>query len=241
MIATDGELYGHHQPFRELFLQRLLHSADETDFGFDVVRLGDALAERHDQPFPAVTLAERTSWSCHHGVLRWTGECPCVPDGRWKGPLRVALERLAAGIDVITERIAARLPREPDPWAGRDAYVAVLIGAEDPAAFASSCLGAAASPATRRSWLALMEAQRWRLAMFASDGWYWDDPVRPETRQVLMSAARAAELIDEEEPSGLEDRLLADLALLRSPGHGLDGAAIYRSALDGAARRAAAS
>ena len=24
VIATDGELYGHHQPFRDLFLERLL-------------------------------------------------------------------------------------------------------------------------------------------------------------------------------------------------------------------------
>ena len=31
VIATDGELYGHHQPFRELFLQRLFQPVDAGD------------------------------------------------------------------------------------------------------------------------------------------------------------------------------------------------------------------
>ena len=43
VIATDGELYGHHQAFRELFLQRLIRpGADQPDHGFDVVDLASA-------------------------------------------------------------------------------------------------------------------------------------------------------------------------------------------------------
>jgi hypothetical protein len=76
-----------------------------------------------------------------------------------------------------------------------------------------------------------MEAQRWRLAMFASDGWYWDDPVRTESKHVLRFAARAARLVDATLGSRLERSLVADLGLFRSPGTGLDGSAIYRAAL----------
>jgi hypothetical protein len=79
--------------------------------------------------------------------------------------------------------------------------------------------------------LDLLEAQRWRLAMFASDGWFWDDPIRPETRQVLRAAARAVRLIDATAGTRLERRLLDDLALLTSPSRGLDGGAIYRMAV----------
>jgi hypothetical protein len=67
--------------------------------------------------------------------------------------------------------------------------------------------------------------------MFASDGWYWDDPIRTETKHVLRFAARAARLVDETVRSRLERSLVADLGLFRSPGSGLDGAAIYRMAL----------
>ena len=240
LIATDGELYGHHQPFRELFLERLVQPRPERGGrGFDVVPLAEVLAEPPGRPFPAIRIVERTSWSCHHGVLRWSGECPCATDGRWKAPLRSALDRLAAAIDVMTSRIAATLPGSPDPWAARDAYVDVVIGAQDAAGFAGRWLGGAVgsrepdgtgTPASA-TFLALMVIQRWRLAMFASDGWFWDDPARPETAAVLRAAARAARAMDELAGTDLERRLVADLGLFASPGHHLDGAEIYRRAL----------
>ena len=234
VIATDGELYGHHQPFRDRFLARLLGgAAADMTRSFDVVSLADALAEPPRHTFRTTRIVERTSWSCHHGVLRWSGECACAADGRWKGPLRSALERLAAGIDAVTDRVAAGWGTGVDPWAARDAYVDVVIGAEDPATFAERWLGGSAGPSVRESFLAILEAQRWRLAMFASDGWFWDDPARPETAGVLRAAARAARLVagHADETGDLERRLVADLALFTSPGHGIDGAEIYRLAL----------
>jgi uncharacterized protein DUF3536/glycosyl hydrolase family 57 len=231
LIATDGELYGHHQQFRNLFLHRLVAPGPGTpDRGFDVVGLADALVEPPGRPFALASVAARTSWSCHHGIARWTHECPDASDGRWKGPLRAALERLAAGIDALTEAACRELDPALDPWAARDAYVGVVIGAEPREAFAGGWLPGG-DAAARRVFLEVMEAQRWRLAMFASDAWFWDDPVRPETKQVLRCAARAARLVGGAGGTALERRLVADLGLLVSPGRGLDGAAIYRQAL----------
>ena len=85
---------------------------------YDVVSLAEALAGPGGEPHRAIGIEDRTSWSCHHGVLRWTAECPCVPDGRWKGPLRAALERLAAGIDAVTEDVAAELAGHARPVGG---------------------------------------------------------------------------------------------------------------------------
>jgi len=238
LVASDGELYGHHQHFRDLFLQRLVDPA--VDRGFDVVPLGQALAVEDRETLPVVRVADRTSWSCHHGVLRWSGECACARDGRWKQPLRAALERLAGGIDTMTESRAAALPGAPgldrrpepvDPWAARDAYVDVVLGLETPQAFSAHLLGTAAPVPARRELETLMEAQRWRLAMFASDGWFWEDPARPETRHVLRCAARAARLVDGVAGTRLELRLVEDLALLVSPGRRTDGVGIYREAL----------
>ncbi len=232
VIATDGELYGHHQPFRDLFLHRLVAPSDATpDRGYDVVTLADAVATPPGQLHPEVRIRERTSWSCHHGVLRWSGECPDADDGRWKAPLRAALERLAGGIDVVTEAAFRDLPGRPDPWAARDRYVDVVIGAQEAEAFAAACLGPGASGHDRRRLLDLLDAQRWRLAMFASCGWFWQDPSRFETRQVLRAAARAVRLVDGVAGTDLETRLVADLGTLISPGLGIDGARIYRHAL----------
>jgi hypothetical protein len=233
VIATDGELYGHHQPFRELFLQRLIRpDAEHAERPFDVVDLASALAPDASRSFKTVKVNERTSWSCHHGVLRWSGECPDAADGRWKGPLRAALERLAAGVDTVSATHFATLPREPDPWAARDAYIDVVLGTEPSGAFAARWVGDGAPVEARRTLLKLLEAQRWRLAMFASDAWFWDDPIRPETRQVLRFAARAARLTDQIGGTDLERRFVEDLTLLHSPRQGVDGAAIYRTALE---------
>ena len=233
VIATDGELYGHHQAFRELFLQRLIRPGeDQPDHGFDIVDLASAVLADPSTPFRSARINERTSWSCHHGVLRWSGECPDAADGRWKGPLRAAFERLAAGIDTVTTTQFAVMPRDPDPWAARDAYIDVVLGTQPSGAFAARWVGDKAPVEVRRTLLKLLEAQRWRLAMFSSDAWFWDDPIRPETRQVLRFAARAAQLTDQIGGTDLERRLLEDLTLLRSPRQGIDGAAIYRAALE---------
>ncbi len=232
VIATDGETYGHHQQFRDLFLQRLV-SPDPAvpDRGFDVVSLAAMIAEPRNRPYPIVRIADRTSWSCHHGVARWYAECPDAEDGRWKSPLRAALERLAGGIDLATDALFDELPGRPDPWPLRDAWVDVVIGATTAEEFVTEHAPAVVADADRRRVIRVLEAQQWRLAMFASDGWFWDDPIRLETRYVLRAAARAARTIDEGAGTSLERRFVEDLALFTSPSRGLDGAAIYRLAL----------
>jgi len=65
LLVSDGELYGHHQPFREQFLSHLMDGASSTT-GLNSSYPGLWL-ESH-----AVTktmrIRERTSWSCHHGI-----------------------------------------------------------------------------------------------------------------------------------------------------------------------------
>lgn len=232
VIATDGELYGHHLQFRDLFLQRLVSpAADVADRGFDVVSLASVLAQEPDVHFPTATIRERTSWSCHHGVLRWYGECPDAPDPRWKQPLRTAFERLAGSIDAVTAAAVEGLMQPAELTRARDAYVDVVLGLSDPERHAVQWLGERVPDEDRRRFAALMEAQRWRLAMFASDGWFWEDPVRVESRQVMRAAARAARLVDAFAGTRTEAALVADLALVASPEHGQDGATIYRQAL----------
>ncbi len=231
VIATDGELYGHHQKFRDLFLARLVNPGREVpDRGFDMTSVGRMVSGVRAGALPSAQIAERTSWSCHHGVLRWTGECPDAADGRWKGPLRVALERLATGIDTVAAGLAAEFMESAGLRRARDEYVDVVFGAETGEEFARSLLPIA-TPRQRDRFLTLLEAERWRLAMFASDGWFWGDPVRPETKEVLLCAAKAARLTDDAAGTNLEGHLVDDLSLLSSPSRRIDGAGIYAEAL----------
>ncbi len=231
LICTDGELYGHHQPFRDLFLDRLLRiGADHAPI--DVVTPGEWLARVDPLDLPAGSIVERTSWSCHHGIARWAGPCGCTADGAWKSVLRQAFDRIAGAVDTATEMRLAALG--VDPWAARDRYADVASGYLDPEAWAVTELTHASAPASAEATatlVALMSAQASRLAMFASCGWYWDDPRRIETRQVLRFAAHAVRTVDEACGTSLEVRLVEDLSAMPVPG-GVDGAALYDEALE---------
>jgi hypothetical protein len=237
VIASDGELYGHHQKFRDLFLHRLVVPEDVAagttprDRGFDLVMLSAAFADPDPDAFGTARIAERTSWSCHHGIARWFGECPDASDGRWKDPLRSALQRLAAGIDAVSVDVLRHEAPDVDLQEARDAYVDVVNGVATSQQFAGRYVRRSSNLARRERFLDLLEAQRWRLAMFASDAWFWDDPVRPETKQVLRAAARAVRLADDVAGTMLEAHLVEDLRLFTSPSRGIDGLAIYREAL----------
>ncbi len=229
VIATDGELYGHHQRSREHFLARLIGRTAPDDRPMETPSLTDAIERSAVAGFPQATLRERTSWSCHHGVARWETACGCVTDGSWKGPLRVALERLAGGIDAITERLVRDLPGAPDPWTARDDYGDVAIGLRAAGAFAAERLGSGVTEQDCATFTDVLAAQRWRLSMFASCAWFWESPDRIETAGALRAATRAARLIDNLAGTDLEARLRADLALI--DGDGVNGETLLGHAL----------
>jgi len=56
-----------------------------------------------------------------------------------------------------------------------------------------------------------MAAQRWRLAMYASCGWFWESPDRVETALVIRRATHAAILIDGIARTDLGITLASDL------------------------------
>jgi hypothetical protein len=62
----------------------------------------------------------------------------------------------------------------------------------------------------------LLEAQRHRLAMYASDGWFFDDLSRIEARSNLSHAALAIELTSRATGIDLLPDLRSDLAAAKS-------------------------
>jgi alpha-amylase/alpha-mannosidase (GH57 family) len=145
LICTDGELYGHHQPFRDLFLERLL-SVGAAHASITAMTPGAWLATIDPRGLAPGTIVERTSWSCHHGIARWTGPCGCTADGGWKAPLRQAFDRLAGAIDTATDSHLAA--QGIDAWAARDRYADVASGYLALDAWVEDELGASA----RRRW-----------------------------------------------------------------------------------------
>ncbi|HYU19934.1 MAG TPA: DUF3536 domain-containing protein [Chloroflexota bacterium] len=192
LVASDGELYGHHQPNRDKFLSQLL-TVSAPDQGFQITGLGRYLDA--NPPRREVTLSGRTSWSCHHGVDRWSGDCACCEgDGTWKSHLRQALVDLAARLDALYEATSAAWLR--DPWVAEEEYIRVLLGVEAGDRFWER--HTLRADVGRRQVFALLQSQHHRHLMFASCAWFFDDLDRIEPRYAIANglwALRQAELL----------------------------------------------
>jgi len=131
---------------------------------------------------------EGSSWSCVHGVARWSRDCGCHTGGEpgwnqsWRQPLREALNFLRDDAAAKFEHAGSEL--FPDPWAARNDYINVILDPDH------------ARTLTPRM-LDLLEMQRSALLMFTSCGWFFSDLAGIETIQVLRYAARVIELMNQ--------------------------------------------
>lgn len=107
--ATDGEIYGHHEPYGDMALAALIKKIQErNDFTLDNYA---SFLERN----PSILHAELkkgedgkgTSWSCSHGVSRWYKNCGCHTGGddkwnqAWRTPLRNGLNNLGEKLSTL--------------------------------------------------------------------------------------------------------------------------------------------
>jgi hypothetical protein len=227
LIASDGELYGHHQHFRDRFLAHLVNGASAD---LDLIPTYPALWLK---TFPAqrrVTIKEKTSWSCHHGVMRWMGECSCtVGDGVWKAYLRLAFDRLAAAItqvyqDTVSKTIA-------DPWGLRNRYIYVVLGEQQLDDLINEFAGRKLPLEVSSPIKTLLAAEYEKQRMFTSCGWYFEDFSRIEPKNNVAYAAQAVRLVRKATGIDLAPQALIDLRNVFSHRSGLRGDIVFHKQL----------
>jgi len=215
-IATDGETYGHHHRFGEMALAYALQFIEDHALG-RITNYAEHLAlhpPRHE-----VTIVDRTSWSCAHGVERWRSDCGCNTGGghgwnqQWRAPLRAALDWLRDETAILFEQHGARVLA--DPWAARDEYIDVILERSD------ECIAKFVEKhgkpgANTQAILELMELQRNAMLMYTSCGWFFSDISGIETVQVLHYAARVIQLAERISGTAIESRFIDRLGTARS-------------------------
>ncbi|HEU4834415.1 MAG TPA: DUF3536 domain-containing protein [Pyrinomonadaceae bacterium] len=190
-VATDGETYGHHFKFGDLCLTHAL-TVEAKSEGFWITNYAQYLD--HHPPETTIEIdngpdGEGSSWSCVHGVARWSRDCGCHTGGEpgwnqsWRTPLREALNFLRDDAAEKFERVGSELLR--DPWAARNDYIKMILDPKQPRDGFDS-----------RVW-DLLEMQRSALLMFTSCGWFFSDLAGLETIQVLRYAARVIDLMNQ--------------------------------------------
>ncbi|HSD73108.1 MAG TPA: DUF3536 domain-containing protein, partial [Thermoanaerobaculia bacterium] len=170
-VATDGETYGHHFRGGERALgealERVEHSghARLTNYGEFLERFPPRLEAK---------VVPNSSWSCAHGVGRWSEDCGCSAGAAvshpWRRPLREALDWLRDTLAPLYSAAASAC--FTDPWAARNDSIQVILD-PSPASvdrFFERNSSNSLSEDERATALGLLEVQRNALLMYTSCG-----------------------------------------------------------------------
>ena len=191
--ALDGDWFGLRQPHGEWALAVALEllSRDAPARSVNYGRFLDLFP-----PPQEVELRRLSSRSCPHGVGRWSTDCGCGPEARWRAPLREALHWLSTEADRRFEGLGRKV--FVSPAAAREDY-GPLIRLPGPAAPFQAFLDLHAkrhpTPGEARLALRLCEMERWRLTMLARWGWEGSLLTDPGPVSALLAAARTMDLM----------------------------------------------
>lgn len=179
LIALDGETFGHHKRGEERVLAEVV-----AKYGSKFVNLG-LMAEK--PPLGDVEVIPGTSWSCPHGLGRWTRDCGCDGPAPWREPLRNAISWLNEIIDRSFDAWGSN--RGLDVWQILKRYIEVLLG-KRPEVFAEE----AAPSVSPNELLKILEMERAKLAANISDAWFFAR-LGLEAGIAIKWAVRALELL----------------------------------------------
>ena len=233
LIATDGEIYGHHEKNGNKHLAKIINQFLSTGT-CSVTNLEKFIDE--NKPSQEVKLWEGvdgkgSSWSCSHGVGRWHTDCGCS-DGpyeynqQWREYLRNAFDELRFNIRNICEKISSELLY--DFTDARNDYISVVL--EPTQEIRDKFLERHAKEKLSQSgqiklWK-ILEADRNAMLMYTSCGWFFSDISGFEPQQNMRYALRAAELVQDYSDynliSLLQDRLNKAVSNIPNMGTGQD-------------------
>jgi hypothetical protein len=222
LIASDGEVYGHHKSFRDKFLSHLLNGALHQS---DLQITYPGLWLKKNPPDRFVKLSEYTSWSCHHGVVRWMGECDCTLGAKWKGPLRWGLDKLAESLDHQYQVYMRRYTRRI--WQLRNAYIHVLLGQMDLYELLGQYINHSLTMAEVDQIGMLLAAQYERQRIFTSCGWFFEHFHRIEPQNNIAYAAQSVWLTKQVTGVDLKPQALALLRKVKDQRTGLRGDTVF--------------
>ncbi len=222
-IATDGESYGHHEPFGDMCLAYFFKNL-ANEYKFSIINYGYFL-EMYGPVYEVVLKAgengEGTAWSCAHGVGRWKEDCGCSTyaghgwNQRWRKPLRDGLNALRDKLwDIFVVHSKDLLK---DSLEARNDYYNSFSGAvSEEDYFKKHLKGKNISAEDRVKLLTLLESQRFSQLMFTSCGWFFADISGIETVQIIKYANIAIHYAGKYSKENLEELLLSYLHLAYS-------------------------
>ncbi len=218
-IATDGESYGHHTKFGDMALAYAL-KLKVKDSGFIITNYAEYL-EKYRSDWE-VDIKPVSSWSCFHGVGRWSDDCGCSTGGhpgwnqKWRKPLREALDYLRDEMCALYKKNGKKYFLNPEE--ARNAYINVILDRSDSSvkAYQDEQFVEGLSDEQKVRAMELLEIQRQAMLMYTSCGWFFSEISGIETVQIMKYAARVMQLAKNFIKKDYESRFLELLSEAKS-------------------------
>ena len=226
--ATDGEIYGHHEPFGDMAFAALTKKVAQS-LEFEFTNYGAYLEKN-----PATEIAELwegedskgSSWSCEHGVGRWYRNCGCHTGGsdkwnqKWRTALRNAFDNLEEkSFEIYRNNIEKIFGGKTDCIKLLESYSSVLCGKRTVPEFVSSLKdnnGNFLSDTNCKDIAKLLDGMKNIMFMYTSCGWFFNDISGIEPRQNISYAIYAANVFSQFSNINLRTNLLNDLSEAKS-------------------------
>ncbi len=220
--ATDGEIYGHHEPFGDMCFCALIKKLEKEE-NIKITNYGNFLELNPPQKTIILKDGENqkgTSWSCFHGVSRWLKDCGCHTGGgenwnqKWRTPLREGLNKLEKNLKKIYIKEIKNLSKYNYKYI-RNEYIKVLTKNTSQDIFAKKILKKY-STQNKIKLYKLLEGQKYSMFMFTSCAWFFSDISGIETIQNMCYAEKAIDLYSDFSKEDLREELLKELKLAKS-------------------------
>ncbi len=199
-IATDGEIYGHHEPFGDMCLSALIYRNQfENNFIFtNFANVLDIIKPTHELTLKKGHNNLGVSWSCFHGVDRWYRDCGCNTGAQhgwnqqWREPLRNALDFLRDELYRISEEVCGNYLK--NIWKARNDYIDLVFirSSKSPDQwefeidrFIDTHKSRDLTSEEVSTVLKFLEALYNEMLMYTSCGWFFADISGIETVQVM--------------------------------------------------------
>ncbi|HOU00399.1 MAG TPA: DUF3536 domain-containing protein, partial [Anaerolineaceae bacterium] len=164
-------------------------------------------------------LIEPSSWSCMHGVNRWSTECACTPGARWKKPFFNAMRHISSWVDSVYETHASQLVS--NPWEVRNQMVQLKHGKKKLEEVCNEYGAPDLDEQNLNKLSTLLRAQYECQRMFTSCGWFFDEFHRIEPQNNIAYAAKAIWLTQQATGEQIDPSIIEEMAQVRSEKTGL--------------------
>ncbi|MCX7641846.1 MAG: DUF3536 domain-containing protein [Elusimicrobiales bacterium] len=219
IIAVDGETFGHHYKFADLTLAHALKYELHKKGIFPISAYNFI---KNTEVYAGCTInlgpdGIGTSWSCEHGIKRWTGGCLCGDEGKysteWRKGLRSAINWLSEVVNEILLEEGKNI--FIDYLSAIKEYIDVINSKISISNFLYKHLKNNNKENYFKA-IKILEMFRYKSLSRTSCGWFFNDISRIETQIIMRYAMKSIELAEELGYKGIEKGFISLLELAPS-------------------------